>query len=321
MKILLLGGARFHGFYLAQFLASKGYDLYILNRGRTRSSYPFPAHWLVADRNDQKQLKQVLADHTFDCVIDNSGYTGEQVTKLLQVIKERSSHYIFVSSTAVYQRLTADEPVDENNGFCTGNGFFSEKILPYALGKRAAEIEVMKSTCPWTIIRFPNIFGEGDFAGKLTYFYKRFASGRRLLLEAEVNMFSLIYVHDAVSILAASLANQELFGAIFHAAARKVYSYDDFFSEVFGPLYRPDLLIKRSATKICGAGFNLPFAWGPPLDLGNSEELLGMLPCTALADWGPRTVAWELEHDFGGIPPSCIAASEELERAVIEMLF
>jgi nucleoside-diphosphate-sugar epimerase len=320
MKILLLGGARFHGFYLAQLLVSEGHDLFILNRGLARSSYPFPAHLLVADRNDQKQLEQVLAGHAFDCVIDNNGYTGEQIAALLKVINCRAAHYIFVSSTAVYQKLTSDEPIDENEGFSPVKGFFSKKILPYAVGKAAAEVEVMKSECPWTIIRFPNIFGEGDFAGKLSYFHSRFASRRPLLLEAEVKSFSLIYVHDAVSIIASSVANQTLFGASFHAAAQKVYSYDVFFSEVFGALYNPDFLVKHPAAKICEAAFNLPFAWGPPLNLRKGEELLGRFPCTSLADWGQRAVAWELGHDFGGMPPSCITSPGDLELAAIGML-
>ena len=200
-KILILGGARFHGLLLAESLSKSGEEVYVLNRGNYRSEYKFQIKHLIADRNDVSCLERVL-NGQFDVVVDNNAYNSAQVKTILNLVEKRCGHYIFTSSIATYLRHASAKPLYEKEATGIQEELFSPKIKDYALGKLAAEEEIREKHdgLNYTILRLPNVFGEGDFAGKLFSFYRELKKGKKIFLEKEIEKFSLIYAPDASSI-------------------------------------------------------------------------------------------------------------------------
>ena len=74
-----------------------------------------------------------------------------------------------------------------------------------------------------------------------------------------------------------------------------MYDYDEFFYSIYGDLYTPNKIVLIQAERMWEAGYWLPFHWGPVLDTSLSEELLNGVVFTPLANWGRKTLKYELE--------------------------
>ena len=295
-RILMLGGARFHGLQLAERLASAGNEIYVLNRGKHNKHYNRRIKHLIVDRNNARQLKVVLNGLCFDAVIDNNAYNAAQIEKMLDSLRGRCGHYIFTSTAAVYLALSSDHRLREEEAKGVLNGPYSPVVKDYGLNKFAAEETLRKkyNNFNYTIIRFPNIFGVGDFLGKLSFFYHRFRDGGKILLEKEVGRFSLIFAKDAVRVMSAVVNNEKCFGKTINVADLATYNYEQFFSTVFGDLYSPAKVVFMPARDMWDARYFLPVAWGPMVDTSLLRNLFDDIDFTSLNAWGRLTLEWEL---------------------------
>lgn len=294
--ILVMGGARFHGLLLAKHFSKKGDDVYVLNRGNLRQDYDLKINRIVADRNNPSELKSALGNLHIDLVIDNNCYNAKQAAIILRLIRHRCSQYIFTSSVAVYQKLYSGHKLKEEEATGRKGGGFSQRVADYASNKLEAENEIRNNRhiTAFTIIRLPNVFGEGDFLGKLLYFYYRLKDKNKILLEKEVKRFSLIYAKDVVKVYDAAALNKACFGKVINACDPAPYTYNEFFSSIYGRLYTRKKVFLAPSKKISAKGYFFPFPWGPEVDTSLAERLIGKISYTPLAKWGKATLDWEL---------------------------
>lgn len=103
MKILLIGGTRFVGRYLAEDLRRRGHELTLFHRGETN-----PGLFPDVDRvlGDRRTDLDRLGDSSWDVVVDTCGYDPEDVEPTVELMAEKVEQYVFVSSAAVYEPTT-----------------------------------------------------------------------------------------------------------------------------------------------------------------------------------------------------------------------
>jgi len=296
-KILILGGARFHGFQLAESLAKKGKNVSVLNRGNFRLKYPENIKHLIVDRNNQDQLKDILKDKKFDIVVDNNAYNPSQINILLEILKDNFNHYIFTSSVAVYMKLFSETGLKEEEATGIQEDTYHPGVKNYSLKKFAAE-QAIRSQIKnkFTILRFPDIYGKGDFARKLTFFKKRIENNGKILLEEEVKKFSFINVDDVVKIFENVIGNKKCFRHTINFSDPKPFSYDEFFSTIYGDLYSKERVFFMPAQKMWDSGYLNNFTWNPVVNLNLSEKLMGKIKYTPFDKWSKETLNWEDEN-------------------------
>mgnify|MGYP001582266727 CR=1 FL=1 len=290
-KGLILGGARFHGYLLAKYFSEKGDEVYVLNRGNFRNNYPLKIKQIIADRNNSQQLKNALEGFKFDYVIDNNAYTPMQIEIFLNIMKDRIRHYVFTSTASVYLNFFSDKSLKENESDGIKKGFISPDIENYGTNKYLSEMKIKEYDINYTILRLPNIFGEGDFAGKLTYFNERFKDKRKVLVEQESNFFSLVYAGDLPEIYDLVLKDEKCFNKVINIADPEPCDYDSFFSSISNDYSKKNLLF-LSAEKIFELGYSKSFYMGPIVDVSLAKELLNPV-FTPINIWGKRTLEWE----------------------------
>jgi nucleoside-diphosphate-sugar epimerase len=103
MKILFLGGTGFISTAVSRLALARGFDLYHLNRGQ-RAAPLEGIHPLVADIHQPDQVRQALAGHTFDVVVDWIAYTPADVERDLALFAGRVKQFVFISSASAYQK-------------------------------------------------------------------------------------------------------------------------------------------------------------------------------------------------------------------------
>ncbi len=200
MNILILGGTGFIGPHLVQHAIDRGHNITLFNRGRT-NTHLFPdVEKLVGDRNDNLSA---LDGRRWDAVIDNSGYTPQQVSLSVSLLRDACDQYLFTSTRAVYTDFThavmdeeapvgpRDIPESEWEGYGP-NKVLAERIVMAGFGARTL------------ITRPPVIVGPGDRSDRFTYWVDRIDDGGDILVQGaptdpvqfvDVRDLSEFYVH------------------------------------------------------------------------------------------------------------------------------
>ena len=181
LKILVLGGTGFIGPHFVRHALSRGHTLTLFNRGRT-NTHLFPeAEKLVGDRNGNLRA---LEGRRWDAVLDNSGYTPDQVQLSTALLRNACDQYLFTSTRAVYSDFTQavmDEdaplgpqhlPESEWDGYGP-NKVLAERVVQEAFGARTL------------ITRPPVIVGPGDRTDRFTYWVDRLDDGGDVLVQGD----------------------------------------------------------------------------------------------------------------------------------------
>lgn len=145
-KILVTGGTVFVSRYVAEYYASKGNEVYVLNRNSRQQSEG--VNLIEADRHD---IGDLLKGLHFDIVIDTA-YTDKDVKLLIDAI-ESYDNYILISSSAVYPETAKQPFIEETN--VGMNKIWGD----YGTNKIAAEEMLQKYEPEAYILRPPYLYG------------------------------------------------------------------------------------------------------------------------------------------------------------------
>lgn len=212
MDILIIGGTRNLGNFLARDLLGRGYRITILNRGRTRDELPDEIERLRADRTDADQFRAVLSGRSFDAVVDTTMYRGAEAEVVVNFLADKTQHYIFLSSGQVYLvRENLPRPfreVDYEGAVMpppeTNTYDYEEWV--YGHEKRQAEDILINAWTekqfPYTTLRLPMVNGERDHFNRLYSYILRIKDGGPILVPKTPNYpLRHVYSGDVVKTL------------------------------------------------------------------------------------------------------------------------
>ena len=180
LRILILGGTGFIGPHMVREALRRGHEVSLFNRGRTNNALFPDLETLIGDRNNGLQA---LEGHTWDAVIDNSGYVPRHVQDSARLLAGAAAHYVYVSTISVYDispvPITEESPLatieDETVEEVTGETYGALKAL---CEKRVlTEVGADRST----ILRPTYICGPGDRTDRYTYWPVRTMRGGDML--------------------------------------------------------------------------------------------------------------------------------------------
>ena len=115
MKILVLGGSHFVGRALVEVAIEAGHEVTTLNRGIS-GHHVNGAKLIRADRTNHDELASVVADRSWDSVVDTWSGPPNHATFAAQTLGPHTGHYAYVSSRSVY---TLSAPPDSRR--CLGS--------------------------------------------------------------------------------------------------------------------------------------------------------------------------------------------------------
>ncbi len=114
MKILFIGGTGIISSACARLAVQRGFELYLLNRGRSMRDAPEAAQIVHADIRDKESVGQAIGKHAFDAVVDFIAFSPEYVETDLELFRGRTNQYVFISSASAYQTPPLNLPVTES---------------------------------------------------------------------------------------------------------------------------------------------------------------------------------------------------------------
>jgi nucleoside-diphosphate-sugar epimerase len=195
---------------------------------------------LYGDRSCKQDLERAIGHRTFDAVIDTTLYTGADALAIIAILKQRTGHYIFISTGQVYLvRKNLSHPFREED-------YEGELIPPppqeresdysnwlYGINKREAEDHFFHAWedhgFPITSLRAPMINGERDHHGRILGYIRRMQDGSPLLIPEGAGLpLRHVYCTDVARVAADLVETGRGKGRAFNLAQDETITLDEF---------------------------------------------------------------------------------------------
>ncbi len=320
MRVLVLGGTTFFGADVVRQLLAAGHTVAIFTRGAQRPDFWERVEHIQGDRQDYAGFRDRLASETFDAVIDNIAYSGEDVAGALDALRGRIGRYILTSTGSVYRYAPPHAPLLEESvnhetvpaGYDPSDGGWQ-----YAAGKVAAELTLMQGDVPWTILRPPIVLGPSDPTLRGYYYFQRLMDGRPLLLSnGGVASFRLAYSDDLARAYLLALDTPQAAGRAYNICQSEIVTLRltlEHAAEALGvPLLTAEVPSKVLASRGLGGGpYSHMVNFVPSIHRAETE--LGYTT-TPFREWLTRTALWYRDEYRG-------EASADYDRRADEEAF
>lgn len=228
-KILMMGGTRFIGVYLARLLTQAGHEVTLFTRGKAAittqladesdddyKNFASSVKHMQGDRQDFEGLKTKLSKATFDVVYDINGREGSEVEPILEAVPHLQQ-YIFCSSAGVY--LKSDLLPH----------FETDAVDPKSRhkGKLDTESLLEKKGVNWTSIRPVYIYGPLNYNPVEEWFFHRLKAGRPIPVPGSgLQITQLGHVKDLATAFLKALGNDKASKQVYNISGKKYVTFD-----------------------------------------------------------------------------------------------
>ncbi len=233
LKILFVGGTGKISTTVSRQVLAQGHELYLLNRG-LQSKNPPGSHSLTADVNQPKAARAALRNLQFDVVVDWIAYTPEHIERDLELFKDRTRQFIFISSASAYQKPPTHHVITESTPLC--NPFWD-----YSRNKIACEERLLRAyredNFPATIVRptftynhyFPvAIGGFGCYT-----LADRLKKGRPIIVHGDgTSLWVMTHAEDFARGFTGLLGNRQAIGHAFHITSDEVLTWEQIYQTI-----------------------------------------------------------------------------------------
>jgi 2'-hydroxyisoflavone reductase len=186
MKLLVLGGTHHVGRAVVETALARGDDVTTLTRGVSGPSAS-GALGLHADRTDPGALRAVLADGTWDAVIDTWSGAPSVVQDAATLLAGRAGHYGYVSSRSVYT-WPIPPGLDESAAVVDGDPADTGSD-DYAAAKRGGELAALAAFGDRALLaRAGLILGPYEIVGRMPWWLRRMERGGDVLAPGPADM-------------------------------------------------------------------------------------------------------------------------------------
>ena len=226
-RVLVMGGTQFNGLALVSELVKSGHQVTILNRGQTEAPLPAGVTRLKADRSDPNQVREALSGLKFDVVQDMTAYHPEDVELMVEIFSGEVEHYIFASSTVIYE-ATDVLPITESHPKERGG-----PQIEYGLHKLLCQDildQAHKNGFPATTVAFAMVYGPRNIIpDREQRMFARMEMGRPVLIPGDGTTISQMgHVDDQASALEALMCKSVSFGRLYNLTGSSFQSDIDY---------------------------------------------------------------------------------------------
>ena len=271
----------------------QGHSVTVFNRGITAGDLPDEVERLFGNRSNPKDLQNAFRNRTFDAVVDTTLYTGADTGPTINALKDKTDHYIFISTGQVYLiRTGVERPFREED--------YDGEVMPaplqtnvsdyknwlYGKDKRDAEdllFQAWKQNgFPVTALRLPMVNSERDHYGRILGYVRRLEDGGPILVP-EGNGLPLrhVYGEDVARTIVSLIESGRGKGQALNLSQDETVSLEDFLARVAEILSAKLKIVRLPRAKLESDGLLSscsPFSdpWMSALDNSRSKMEFGI---------------------------------------------
>lgn len=231
MRVLFIGGTGIISSGCAPLALASGIELYFLNRGKSDRAVPPGVKVLHGDIRQPASVEVALGDLKFDAVVDFVAFTPDHIRLDIELFKNRTAQFVFISSASAYQSPPNNLPVTEST--VLENSFWE-----YSRNKIACEEVLVEAyrqfRFPYTIIRPSHTYDERllpfDHAWTVV---DRMRKGKPVIVPGDgTSLWVLTHNTDFAKGFVPLLGNNRAIGEAFHITSDEWLTWNQIFDIV-----------------------------------------------------------------------------------------
>ena len=231
MKVLFIGGTGIISSACSKLAIEKGLELFLLNRGKTSRPIPKSVKILIGDIRDKESVVKAIGKLKFDVVVDWVAYTREHIKTDLELFRNKTGQYVFISSASAYQTPPAKLPVTESTPLY--NPFWK-----YSQNKIECEDRLVQAyreeNFPVTIVRPSHTYDCTvlPFEGRYTV-VDRMRKGKKVIVHGDgSSLWVLTHHKDFAKGFVGLLGNSHAIGEVFQITSDELLTWNQIFQIV-----------------------------------------------------------------------------------------
>ena len=250
MRILIIGGTRFIGPHIVRSLCNEGHEITLFHRGKSNIDLPGGIKHIFGNRKKLDDFSNQFRNFAPQLVLDMIPVTEQDAKDVMNIFKRIAKRIVAISSQDVYRaygKLIGIENCPIEPVPLGEDSLLREKIYPYRdkfkpdnkmyyYDKILVERVYMSSSeLPGTILRFPMVYGPGDYQHRLFPYLKRMDDKRpAILLEQSMAAWRWTkgYVEDVASAVVLAISNERAKNKIYNVGEEEALTESDWIRSV-----------------------------------------------------------------------------------------
>ena len=301
-KVLFIGGTGVISSACSALAVERGIDLYLFTRGSSLRAAPDGAKLIQGDINRPGEIDRVLAEHSFDTVVNWIVYQPDEVKRDIQIFAGKVGQYIFISSASAYQKPVQKLPITEETPL-------ENPIWAYSRAKIACE-ELLIQACdsgklPVTIVRPSHTYDKTMLPVKGGYTtLDRIIREKPVIIHGDgTSLWVLTHHRDFASGFVGLLGNQQAIGEAYQITSDELLTWNGIYQMIADAVGKPLHPVHIPSDTIA----RLDPEWGESLlgDKAHSVVFDNSKIKSLVPDFNPvipyhegciETVNWYMEH-------------------------
>lgn len=233
MKLLFIGGSGFISRAVTQQAIAAGHDLWLLNRGKHRPVEG--ARSITGDMTDVDSVRAALRGHTWDVVVDFIAFTPADVRRDIELFRDSTRQYVYISSASIYQKPLAHYLITESTPRANKHWEYSRLKIA---GEQEIEAAHQATGFPGVIVRPSLTYGEDQVPLVLNAWNQSYTAvdrmrrGAPLIIPGDgTSLWTITHNSDFAQGLIGLFGNPATLGHAFHITSDEALTWNQIFEQ------------------------------------------------------------------------------------------
>lgn len=236
MKTLIIGGSGLLSSAVAKEALREKQEVYVLNRGKHPEMIPIGSILLKADIHDDSGVKEQLDGKIFDCVIDFISRRKDELEKTINLVKDKTSQIVFISTTCIYNthipgEKTEDSPKVFEDWSYSKEKWECEEFLSSYSARNQLNYTIVRPCVTYDNSRIP--YGVMPQNGYHWTWIARILNHKPIIVwDGGEARWNLTRVEDFARGVVGLIGNAKAYGRAFNVCGEKSYSWIEVINSV-----------------------------------------------------------------------------------------
>lgn len=233
MKVLFIGGTGNISTSVSKLCVERGIDLFLLNRG-TRKVKIKGAKTINADISNVKEVSGELKEHAWDTVVNWIAYNVNDIERDLNLFRNKTKQYIFISSASVYQKppshpiITESTPLYNPYWDYSQNKIACEEKLNQAYRNEEFPITIVRPSLTYDTVIPVAIGGWDEYT-----IIDRMKKGKKIIVHGDgTSLWTITHAEDFAKGFVGLIGHQQAKGNSFHITSDELLTWNQIYRAV-----------------------------------------------------------------------------------------
>lgn len=244
MKVLFIGGTGNISKSVSELCVEEGVDLYLLNRDKTGVKISGTKN-IKGDISEIKGVSSILKNHKWDVVVNWIVFAEDEIKRDIELFKNKTKQYIFISSASVYQKpplhpvITESTPLYNPFWKYSRDKIACEELLNRAYQEFDFPITIVRPSHTYDII-IPVAVGNWNRYAVID----RMKKGEKIIVHGDgTSLWVLTHSQDFAKAFVGLIGNQHAIGNAFNITSDEVLTWNQIYTTIADAVgVEPDIL-------------------------------------------------------------------------------